>query len=326
MTSNIKKILLATLCLFTLGSCNDYIDEQNESEILADEYYRTAVGYEGLVNSTYSSLRDVYDVPWIFMAGTDMYVEGRNTQPEGLSEYRNLSPNDTDVKNFYAVCYTAIQRCNTAVYYYDKTEKVSTLDNRLGEVRFLRAYYYFLLVQNFGGVAVVTNLIDAPILSFSRNSAEEVYSFIIDEMEAALELVPETSTQFGRVTKPAIRHFLAKVYLTRGYEEFAGDNDYAKAAEYADLAINGKTLSVTFENLFWPGNEKNAEILFSIQYDKTSMKDLTTDGTNQNYWFGPYLGGEGAKYGYPYRSYTLVPTTYLFNLFTQHNSAHRIRS
>jgi hypothetical protein len=74
------------------------------------------------------------------------------------------------------------------------------------------------------------------------------------------------------------------------------------------------------EDLFWPGKEKNAEVIFSIQYDKASMKDLTTDGTNQNYFFGPYLGGEGASKGYPYRSYSLMPTPYVFNLFTKDDS------
>src|SRR5262249_11903136 len=92
------------------------------------------------------------------------------------------------------------------------------------------------------------------------------------------------------------------------------------AAALADETIAGQALSVSFEDLFWPGKEKNAEILFSIQYSKASMKDILSDGTNQNYWFGPYMGGEGTKNGYPYRSYTLMPTWHVFNLYTPADS------
>ena len=316
-----KKILLASLLLFSLSNCKDYLVEENKSEILADEYYKTAVGYENLVNSAYSSLRVIYKSPWVFMAGTDMYVEGRGAQPEGISEYRNLVANSAEVTSFYTDTYKAIQRCNAAIHYNGITASTSTLPSRLGEMKFLRAYYYFLLVQSFGGVSLVDQLIDNPVLAFRRNTAAEVYDFIIAEMNAAKELVPDAAaTQFGRVNKRAISHFLAKVHLTRGYETFAAADDFTKAATYADEAINGQPLNVTFEDLFWPGNEKNSEILFSIQYDKVSMNNLLNDGSNQNYFFGPYMGGEGNLNGYPNRSYNLCPTMYLFDLYTQNDA------
>jgi hypothetical protein len=324
MTTTMKNILLASLILFSLSNCSDYLDEKNKSNVLQTDYYPTALGYETLVNSTYASLREVYDVPWIFLAGTDEFVEGRNLQPEGLTKYKNLSSNDTDVANFYTTVYRAIQRCNKAIYYNDKVEINTTFTDivrksRLGEVKFLRAYYYFLLVQQFGGVSIVKDVIDNPVVSFKRNTAAEVYDFIIADLEEALTLLP-ASTDFGRASIPGVKHILAKVHLTRGYESFASSDDFTLAASLADEAINGKALSVSFEDLFWPGKEKNAEVLFSVQFDKTSIKDLTTDGGNQNYWFGPYMGGEGAKNGYPYRSYNLMPTAYVYNLFTENDA------
>lgn len=320
MKTLVNYIPVVAITLLVLGSCSDFLEEDNESDALPEEYYTTANGYEALVNSTYSSLREVYRMPWMFLAGTDMFVEGRGLQPEGLSEYQNLASNDQFVTDFFTANYRGIQRANTAIHYYDLTEKTTTFDNRLGEVKFLRAYYYFLLVQHFGGVSIVEQQIEEPVTEFKRNSAEEVYAFIIREMEAALALVPESAAQFGRVHKRAIRHFLGKVYLTRGYETFHGADDFTKAAALFDQTIAGQTLSITFEDLFWPGKEKNAEVLFSIQYAKTSMKDPLSDGTNQNYWFGPYMGGEGAKNGYPNRSYNLLPTQHVHSLFTPADS------
>src|SRR6187200_1664037 len=100
---NKNKILTALFLVFALGGCKDYLEEENKTFISADKYYTTKDGYESLVNSTYATLREVYDLPWVFEAGTDMYVPGRtDNQPEALSEYRNLTPTDGNVATFYA--------------------------------------------------------------------------------------------------------------------------------------------------------------------------------------------------------------------------------
>lgn len=315
----IRNILLAGSFLLALTNCSDYLEEENKSNIEADAYYKTKDGYESLVNSTYSTLRDIYDLPWLFEAGTDMYVQGRSdAQPESLSEYRNLTPSDQNVATFYAACYKAIQRSNIGLYYADVTEQTDVTSARKGELKFLRAYYYFLLVQTFGDVALVTERFEGPALAFERTLSPEVYAFIISEMEEALTLLDGVSNPaFGRVTARAVRHYLAKVHLTRGYASYAETDDFQKAADYADDAINGEALTISFKDLFWPGKEKNAEVLFSVQYDKASILNPQNDGSNQNAFFGPYMGGEGAARGYPYRTYTLVPTMYVFNLFTE---------
>lgn len=313
-----KYIIFSLLAVFTFASgCADFLEEDNKSNVVADDHYRTAKGYESLVNASYATLREVYASPYVFAAGTDMYVEGRSAQPLGISEYHNLPPKETEVTNFYRAVYRAIQVSNTALYFTDQTAPNPNLASRKGEVKFLRAYYYFLLVQQFGGVPLVTDRFNAPVVAFQRNSAEEVYAFVLQEMNEALELVPETTTNNGRVTKRAVRNFLAKVHLTRGYEAFAASDDFSKAASLAEAAINNQALTIPFEELFYPGNEANAEILFSIQYDPASLSNPQTGGHSQNYWYGPYMGGQGAAEGYPNCSYTLVPSMYLFDAFTE---------
>ncbi|HYC87010.1 MAG TPA: RagB/SusD family nutrient uptake outer membrane protein, partial [Chryseosolibacter sp.] len=209
----------------------------------------------------------------------------------------------------------AIQVCNTALHYVDLTEQVSTTPERKGELKFLRAYYYFLLVQSFGGVPLVTDIyITGEKSSFSRNTEEEVYEFIVSEMNEALTLVAE-SPAFGRVGKRAIRHYLAKIHLTRGYLDIAAADDFSQAATFADAAINGYNLSsISFHDLFLPGKEKNNEVLFSIQYAPTSIQ-TTSGGSIQASHFGPYHGGPNTLA--PWRSYSLIPTSYVYSLFTE---------
>lgn len=300
-----------------MTGCSDFLLEDNKSNVVADEFYTSRAGYESLINTTYSELRDIYsEEPWVYVAGTDMYVEGRDSQPQGISEYRNLTPDNDIVADYYRNLYEAIQMCNTALYYNERTEEAPTLQSRKGEVKFLRAFFYFHLVRSFGGVSIVTDRIAEPVISFERDSAEEVYAFVISEMEDALNLVPEDN-DYGRVNKRTIRHFLAKVHLARGYESFAAGDDFNQAATYADNTIDGQGLNLTHEQVFFPGNEENEEIIFSVQYDKSSMIDPSDDGHMQSLYWGPYHGGEGAIFGYPYRDYTLCPTMYVFDLYTE---------
>ena len=133
-----QKSVIAWLMIMLLSvACENYLDKENYSSIGADNLYATKSGYEGLVNTCYSSLRDIFgEEIWVFCAGTDMYVEGKNSQPEGLSEYRSLSPGDRYVLNFYTNLYKSIQLCNTAIYYNDRTESTNTLGQLLAEARF----------------------------------------------------------------------------------------------------------------------------------------------------------------------------------------------
>nr|WP_321452515.1 RagB/SusD family nutrient uptake outer membrane protein [uncultured Carboxylicivirga sp.] len=314
-----KNIILSiTILAFIFSGCNDYLLEENLSNVKVDEFYATEEGYESLVTACYSSLRDIYgDEAWLFCAGTDMYVEGRDGQPEGLSEYRYLTSAEDEVSHLYNTCYKSIQKCNIALYYNDKTATTTTLDQYKGEVLYLRANAYFLLVQSYGGVALILDMISEPILEFNRATAEEVYNTIIADLEDALSLVADDSFS-GRVTKRSVQHLLAKVYLTRGYEDFGTSGDFSTAAGYADDAIDGRSLDIAFGDLWAPGNEINDEVLFSVQYDILSTSaDPQEMGHRQAYYFGPYMGGsENAGYA-PYRSYNLCPTMYLLDLYEE---------
>ncbi len=315
-----NKLFLIYIGMFCMifTSCESFLEEENLSSVVADELYATEDGYEGLVNSCYASLKDVYgDEPWLFCAGTDLYVEGRSTQPDGISEYKNLTSSDDNVTDFFTNLYSSIQYCNTALNYSTKTEETDVLAQRVAEIKFIRTINYFTLVQHFGGVSIVTEMINEPIVSFEKSSAQEVYSFIISELKSIVDDLPETTTEYGRVTKRAVYHYLAKVYLTRGYQSYAESNDFSTSASYAELAIDNQGLNLTYEQLFTPGDEENDEVIFSIQYDSESMLDPMDDGNMQNYFFGPYLGGEGSQKGYPYRSYNLCPTMYMLDLYTE---------
>ncbi|SNR30856.1 RagB/SusD family nutrient uptake outer membrane protein [Lutibacter flavus] len=318
-----KKLIILGILALTFSSCSDFIEEDNLASADAESTYKTAAGFNLLVNANYSQLREIYgDDAYVFCAGTDLYAvgSGRGSEPDGLSEYTQLNSSSTDVDQLYISCYKAVRAANTALFYSDITEQTNDLNTLIGEVKYLRANAYFLLVQTYGGVGIVTEYVDYPQLSFDRDSAEEVYNLIISDLEAALNAV-STSSYNGRVNKRAVQHLLAKVYLTRAYESFADTSDFATAASYADDAIAGEALTIPFDELWFPGNEMNTETLFSVQFSESSISsDPENLGHKQGNWFGPYLGGsenvENGIVNAPWRSYTLLATDFALDLFS----------
>jgi starch-binding outer membrane protein, SusD/RagB family len=316
--------IFTLIVAFVLSGCSDFLSENNKSNPDATSFYKTTSGYESLINSCYATLRDVYgDNVEMFVAGTDLYKIGRaGLVSQGLGNYQSLTPADNSVKAFYQMIYQSIKRCNDAIY-FGETYKHSAV--KIAEVRFLRAFYYFHLVQQFGNVALVKDRIIAPVTDYPRVPASEVYTFIIDEMKAALSVLPVTAA--NRINQRVVNHYLSLVYLTKGYETFGTASDFRSAVSYATTAINNQLLSLPFDGktgIFYPGNEKNAEIIFSVQYSTTSLASLTT-GNSQASFFGSYLGGsDGAvNDGMPYMNTRLKPTMRLYKLLSADPSDKR---
>lgn len=311
-----KSIFILGIVAVLFSSCNDFIEEESKSFVEADETYKTASGFQLLVNTNYAWLKGIYGGdPWLFVAGTDMYAEGRTAEPAGLSQYSQLIPSAEGVDQLYTSCYQLIQSVNKTVYFSTVTEQNANVPIMVGEARFLRANAYFLLVQTYGGVPIVTENFTLPVLQFDRNTHEEVYDFIISELESSLASVGTSSySSSGKVNKKAVNDLLAKVYLTRGYETFGKPTDFATAAAYADAAIAGQSLTIPYGQLFTPTTDLNAETIFSVQYDPASTATSpTTLGNKQFYYFSSYLGG--SESGAPLRSYNLCPTDYALGLF-----------
>ena len=326
-----NKFVIAAAFLLTMTGCSNFLTEDNKSNTPADTYYSTAAGFNALVNSCYSSMRDVFGgvtvsssgsgsmngTPELFCGGTDLfqlYLPSTTTSSggNGLETYRNLVSTDAVVTLFYTNCYAAIKKCNDAIYYGANQNQ-----ELVAEVRFLRAFYYFHLVQQFGDVALVNDYLSSPVSSYPRTASKDVYSFIISEMEDVLSALPATSDP-GRVNQRVVNHYLALVYLTRGYDANSGGSasDFTKAASYATAAIAGQGLTLDLEkDVFWPGQDNNAEVLFSVQYSAASLAS-TSAGNAQGGYFGAYLGGSDASVGdgIPYMNSIFRPTKRLYQL------------
>lgn len=143
---------------------------------------------------------------------------------------------------------------------------------------------------------------------------------IISDLNEAVNKV-STSAYNGRVNQRAVKDLMARVYLTRGYEDFGSTSDFSTAAALANEVIAGQTLTLTFEQLWKPGNEMNSEVVFSVQFSEASQAtDPTNLGHRQANFFSSYLGGSEIAGKAPFRTYTLCPTDFAIGLYEQNDS------
>lgn len=316
-----------------ITSCKKFLTEENLSGITAENYYTNAAGYESLINSCYASLRGIYSPnPSLFEWGTDISTRGEIELVSGqanevpaiqLNEYRALTSDNVPIDTFFAVAYRGIQRCNTAINRADGIPDLAEdiKSRRLAEVRFIRAYFYYLLVENFGNVPIVQEEINSPVTHFAPNTEQEVYDFMISELNAALPNLEANpaDTELGRATKGAAQHLLALLYLTRGYKTFGGNPDFEQAAQFTEELINSSyyALLPSFAEVFQPGNELNREIIFAVQYGTQPG----FNGNGQNILFGWRYWREkgfdevtGLK-DYNRRISNFMPTQFLYTLY-----------
>lgn len=318
-----------------MASCTKFLEENNMSGITAENFYIDVEGYESLVRSCYASLRSIYDInPSLFEYGTDIMTRGEIEPVSGtvgdlvirataLNEYKTLTADNSAIDRFFKAAYSGIQRCNTAINRVDDIPDLSDelRDRRLAEVRFIRAYYYYLLVENFGNVPIVEEEINTAITHFEPRSEEEVYNFMIADLQQSIETADRTSVEFGRVTRDASKHLLALIHLTRGYKNFGNTDDFLEAVKLAEEVIDGGVyvLQPSFAAVFDPKNQQNKEVIFSVQYDQTSLKPSLGTGNGQNVLFGWRQWREAGFHEetdtYNRRLSDFMPTQFLYTLY-----------
>lgn len=293
--------------VMTMTSCDSFLTPDNKSAVTDTEYFSTAAGFQSLVYDAYAQLKDIYNsgsVTTYFNSGTDLYQDGRNDIDAALHRWSTFTPENGTVKTFYTDCYDAI-RSSLAIQYYAPGAGVSedVKQKAIDEGRFVESLHYFLLVNNFGGVPLVTEYAASAVKGYPRATAAAVYEHIIATLKEVIsnnKLAASTATKGGgEASIEAAKALLAKTYLSAAWD-LKNDAYFAEAAKLADEVINGRSLTTEFAKL-WAADrsgDDNAEFIFDVEYDY----DSTHDQNNGNRWqslFSNYYGGseEGMKNG-----------------------------
>ena len=315
--------LLPVAALLLAGqSCKDLLTEQVVSQVGSD-YITTPVGLESAVRATYSSLRDFYgreSAMTMTVFGTDTYTMGSDGSFKYVNQYTPQFDSRTPfIADIWNSLYVGINTANAVIA---QAPNVAGLDEavkkrRVAEVKFLRAHHYFVLVQLFGAVPLVLEQSTVANKVATRAPEGQVYAAIVADLLAALPDLAAPTSDYGRATKGAAEHLLARVYLTKATSAAAAPDDYTKAAAAAQNVIKNYTyrLLPDFASVFAQGaGEVNDEVIFATQY----TSDPTTNGVGNetHLYFGmEYDVQAGMKrdifYGRPFKRFR--PTNYTLN-------------
>ena len=293
---------LAASLAFT--ACSDFLEQDNKSNVPTEEFYNTANGFASLTNSAYSSLRTIYSAqPQLFVAGTDLYADGKS-QGVVMGQY-TFTTDEGIIKDFYDRCYKGIQLANSVIAYGETTEDNAQRLQYIDEARYLRAWWYFQLVQQFGPVALNTEMFEPAVMSHERTDLATVYQFIIDEFtylaSADSHLLERASSGVGRANKRAAAFYAAKSYPTRGWLDgtdyeaqkasIAQTSDFDNAVPSPRQAFDGELPALSIEEAFDVNNEEPDELFWSVQYSSSAVENPVDDGSYQQSQFGAYQGG-----------------------------------
>jgi hypothetical protein len=329
-------MMLLAASAVTLPSCNKKLEEYNPSGVTASTMYNNAAGFETLVNAAYSYNRFWYGKEEgysISEMGTDIWTNGTGDVFPQLSTYNNLQGNNTAALTLeWNSLYAAINLCNTgiskigAVADYTAAQKTT----REAELRFLRAFYYWHIVETWGGVHLTTEPTDGVVTTAKKSTVEEFYALILSDLQFAVANLPATSTDYGRATQAAAKGFLARIYLTRGMNVEA--NNMAR-----DVIKNyGLSLVPKYADLWNMGNLKNKEVVWALDYSTNlALNDLTSStfpnghsrGSNNGHLMFLQVYDQvnttilirDINNGRPFNRY--MPTLSLLNLFDDTNDA-----
>ena len=283
----LNKILFAAALASVIGgsmtSCSEsFLDEDLKTQYSTDRF-KTQEGLDELVTGAYQKLKFKFNYIWgiqCYNMGVDEFTDANNVIPawNHYSQDLNSSENAANQPiwdNYYGLVEPANILIQNIPQYYNQSSP--TYNTRLGEAHFLRAYAYFELVKQFGGVPLKLVPSTSAETYFTRNSAEEIYTQVISDFGEAYRLLPDKGESIGRINKYAAAHFLAKAHLFRASELYSDWNsnyiasDLDAVIQYGSEVVDAHPLCNDYVEL-WDyeqpngANEKVSEVILAAQF------------------------------------------------------------
>ncbi len=325
--NSLKTLGLASAIMLGTSSCSDLLKETVVSSI-SNDYIATTPGFIAATNAAYTPLRSFYATErGLTMSeyGTDIYSAGADGSFKGFHFYDSqLTSSVSILAELWDETYKGINTINAVI---DRAPAVTGISDavknqRVAEMKYLRAHYYFILVQQFGPLDLRLKETTGPTKTATRATEQAVYKQIEADLLAAIPALEnkKASSDYGRATKAAAENLLAKVYLTRASSKFAEASDYANAATLCNNVINnyGFKLLADFDQVFDQANQLNDEVVFAVQYTSDPLTNGFVDnqGNKLHLYFGMQYDTQPGMQrdvvnGRPFKR--LKPTPYLLN-------------
>ncbi|WP_126969810.1 RagB/SusD family nutrient uptake outer membrane protein [Gynurincola endophyticus] len=331
MRNHLSKYILIFSFTIMITSCQKFLEEKVISQV-SYQLYETEEGIEGALVAAYNTLRlGVYSEYMLTLndAGTDLFALGSDGNTAFNQYLATLSSQVGKLNNFWDYHYKGIAECNVTIDYLPKVEMRAARKVEMeAEAKFLRAMYYFDLVQQFGNIPLVLESYDKAKTDFKRAAVKDVYNAILNDLNYSYANLPAGGVARGRAYKAAAAHLLSKVYLSRGsavsqtQREIRGTqaSDMDSVIKYSKLIVDQQlgnfNLVDDFAQLFNIQNQVNNEVIFAVQFTENVLDN--DNGNQMHLYHVPQYDAVNTKilkrsveYGRPYRR--LRPTPFVYD-------------
>jgi hypothetical protein len=267
-----RTLLFISISLGLLLACEQpFLEKKPLGQLTSDNFFTKPEHAVWATNAIYNHLRtwDVHVFNYIGMTDIVSDDADKGSTPNDanfLTELDNFSfdAGHLSIGGVWGGYYQGIYRANLVITRVPEIEMDEDLRERLiGEAKFWRAYFYFKLVRWFGDIPLITRPLANDEYEQTRNTTEEVYTQIEQDLVDAAAVLPERSQygaeDLGRVTSGAAKGLLAKVFLFQ--------NDFVNAANYALEVINSGEYALypNYQKIFTREGENSSESLFEVQ-------------------------------------------------------------
>lgn len=290
MKTIIYRGLILLILFSTVQACTELKDDSYGNVVSSQYNPKTEADVSYLVNAAYVPWRETMLLWNGVVRGQELCADqdviparGNGWVDGGIYKrwhQHAWTTDDDSVLQPWSRTYTGINTCNRLLSQIeDGIINVSgeTKDKLVAELKVLRASYYYILVDFYGNVPVVTDFKDTSLPV--QSSRKEVFDFIVKEISDNIELLSETPRgyYYGRLTKWGAYTLLAKMYLNAvvwsGSAQWQNCiNACNKVIEFAERT-GEYALEANQKDVFVTKNENSKEIIFALPIDEIYVKD-----------------------------------------------------
>lgn len=284
--NKIYSIGLLGLLLAGNSACTNLLDD-SYGQVVSENYApKTEEEVSYLVNAAYIPWRETF-LQWNGVVRSQELSADQDVIPARLGigwvdgyiykrwHEHTWTTEDDGVLQGWERTYNGINTCNRILSQIEEgviTVDEATREPLIAELKVLRASYYYILVDLYGNVPIVTDFKDSSLPK--QSTRKEVFDFIIKEVTENIDLLSETPRgyYYGRFNKWAAHTLLAKMYLNA--EIWSGTPQWQKCIDECDAVIdfanssNEYALEANQKNVFVTNNENSKEIIFALPFDE----------------------------------------------------------
>lgn len=290
ISTPLKGCLVAAFSLmFVFSSCTD-LEETINSEVTSDQFFQTDQEFISALGDAYSPLT-IWGQhnSWTSMNHTAsdegiITVKGTDWEDGGIwvrMKRHTYLYDDPEINNAWTALYSGVNNANRLIFQFESLVESGDVSEEdaasfIAELKVLRAFYYYQLLDGWGNVPLITSFADAPENPENNSDFQAgrtaVFDFVEQELLDNVDLVSsDAGSTYGRVNEWVARMILAKLYLNA--EVYTGTPRWQDAIDQADLIIDSGNYSLVsnYRDNFVTNNSGSPELMFVVPYDNVFL-------------------------------------------------------